>query len=204
VANLGKTCVSLCRLIAVEFAGSHKLFMSRKPSSMGIAGVEPRQLAPTVGTMRSGSTDSPAPTPTITDLSTPTRFDGSSSTMAVDSASPIDTNIDPLTINFDTNASIDIDTASNINVGITMPTVIDTAPPETEVDIARSTIIDTASLSIADLTPAATSIDPTSSPAGAVSARTGGFDMAFGLFNFHVDNDGVAELISVDTSQTYL
>jgi hypothetical protein len=28
-------------------------------------------------------------------------------------------------------------------------------------------------------------------------AVTGGFDMAFGLFNFHVDNNGVAELISV-------
>jgi hypothetical protein len=41
--NLGKTCVSLCRLIAVEFAGSHKRSMIRKPSSMGIAGVEPRQ-----------------------------------------------------------------------------------------------------------------------------------------------------------------
>jgi hypothetical protein len=40
--NLGKTCVSLCRLIAVEFAGSHKRSMIRKPSSMGIAGVEPR------------------------------------------------------------------------------------------------------------------------------------------------------------------
>jgi hypothetical protein len=35
--NLGKTCVSLCRLIAIEFAGSHKRSMSRKPSSMGIA-----------------------------------------------------------------------------------------------------------------------------------------------------------------------
>jgi hypothetical protein len=35
--NLGKTCVSLCRLIA----GSHKRSMIRKPSSMGIAGVEP-------------------------------------------------------------------------------------------------------------------------------------------------------------------
>jgi hypothetical protein len=29
---------------------------------------------------------------------------------------------------------------------------------------------------------------------------TGGFDMAFGLFNFHVINDGVAELISVSDS----
>jgi hypothetical protein len=42
--NLGKTCVFLRRLIAVEFAGSHRLSISRKPSSMGIAGVEPRQL----------------------------------------------------------------------------------------------------------------------------------------------------------------
>jgi hypothetical protein len=41
--NLSKTCVSLCRLIAVEFAGSYKRSMIRKPSSMGIAGVEPRQ-----------------------------------------------------------------------------------------------------------------------------------------------------------------
>jgi hypothetical protein len=120
--------------------------------------------------------------------------------MAVDSASPIDINIDPLTINFDTNVGININTSSTINVGIALPTVIDTTSPETEVDIARSTIIDTASPSITDLTPAVTSIDPISSPAGAVSARTGGFDMAFGLFNFHVDNDGVAELISVSDS----
>jgi hypothetical protein len=79
------------------------------------------------------------------------------------------------------------------------PTVIDATPPATMVDIAESATIDTASPSIADLTPAAT-IDPASSLAGAVSARTGGFDMAFGLFNFHMDNDGVAELISVSNS----
>jgi hypothetical protein len=35
----------MCRLIAVDFAGSHKLFMSRKLSSMGIAGVEPCHLS---------------------------------------------------------------------------------------------------------------------------------------------------------------
>jgi hypothetical protein len=167
---------------------------------MGIARVEPRQLAPSVETMGSGSTDSPAPSPTIDNLSTSTRFDGSSSAMAVESVSPFNINIDPFTIDFDTNASIDIDTASTINVGIAVPTFIDTTPPETEVDIARSTIIDTASPSVTDLTPAVTTIDPTSSPAGAVSARIGGFDMAFGLFNFHVDNDGVAELISVSDS----
>jgi hypothetical protein len=164
---------------------------------MGIAGVEPCQLALTVGTTGSGSTDSPAPSPTIADPSTTTRFDGSSSAIAVDSASPIDTNIDPLTINFDTNANIDIDTISTINVGIAVPTVIDTAPPEAEVDIARLTIIDTASPSITDLTLAMASIDPASIPAEAVLARTGGFDMALGLFNFHVDNDRVAKLISV-------
>jgi hypothetical protein len=198
--NLGKTCVSQCRLIAVEFVGSHKLFMSQKPSSMGIAGVEPRQLAPTVGTMGSGSTDSLAPSPTIADLSTSTRVDGSSSAMAVDSAPPIGIDIDSPITKFNVNTSIDIDTASIINVGIVVPTVIDTTPSETEVDIARSTIIDIASPSTAHLTPAATTIDPASSLAGAVSARTGGFDMAFGLFNFHVDIDGVAELISVSDS----
>jgi hypothetical protein len=32
---------------------------------------------------------------------------------------------------------------------------------------------------------------------GEVSATAGGFDMAFGLFNFHVDSDRVTELISV-------
>jgi hypothetical protein len=123
-----------------------------------------------------------------------------SSAIAVDSTSLIDTNIDPLVVNFDTNASIDIDTASTINVSIVVPTVIDITPPEAEADIARSTIIDTSSPSITDLTLAVASIDPASSPAGAVSARTGGFDMAFRLFNFHVDNDGVAELISVSNS----
>jgi hypothetical protein len=162
---------------------------------MGIAGVEPRQLAPTVGMTGSGSTDSPAPSPTIADRSTPTRFDGSSLAIAIDSASPIDTTIDPLTINFDTNISVNLDSTSTINIGIAVPTVIDIAPPEAEVDIARSTIIDTASPSITDLTLVGASIDPASSPAGAVSVGTGGFDMAFELFNFHV-----AELISVSDS----
>jgi hypothetical protein len=35
---------------------------------------------------------------------------------------------------------------------------------------------------------------------GTVSARIGGFDMAFGLFNFYVDNDGASELISIGES----
>jgi hypothetical protein len=164
---------------------------------MGIAGVEPRQLAPTVGTTGSGSTDSPAPSPTIDNLTASTRFDVPSSAMTVNSASPLD--IDSA-INFDTNGKIDIDSAINTAVGIAVPAIIDNNPSETEVDIAGSTIIDTASPSAADLTPAAIIIDPTSGTAGAVLTVTGGFDMAFGLFNLHVDNDGVADLISVSDS----
>jgi hypothetical protein len=120
--------------------------------------------------------------------------------MAVDSASPFDIDTNPLTISLDTNIKIDIDTAIDTAIGIAVPAVIDTIPSETKVDIAKSNIINTASPSIADLTPAATIIDTTSSPAGAVSAMTGGFDMAFGLFNFHMDNDKVTELISINNS----
>jgi hypothetical protein len=81
-----------------------------------------------------------------------------------------------------------------------VPTVVNTISPETEVDIAGSAVIDTASPSATDLTPAAIIIDPTSGTAGAVLAVIGGFDMAFRLFNFHVNNDGVAELISISDS----
>jgi hypothetical protein len=42
-----------------------------------------------------------------------------------------------------------------------------------------------------------TVIDPISSLTGSTSARTGGFDMTLGLFNFHVNDDGAAELISI-------
>jgi hypothetical protein len=159
--------------------------------------------------------DSPAPLPTITNLTASTRFDGSTSATAVDSALSfnidtnakinIDTTIDtavgiaaPTVI--DTNTKIDIDTAIDTAVGIAVLTVIDTISPETEVDIAGSAIIDTALPSAADLTLAAIIIDPTLGTAGAVSTVTGGFDMAFRLFNFHVDNDRVAELISVSDS----
>jgi hypothetical protein len=209
---------------------------------MGIAGVEPHQLAPTMGTTGSGSTDSPAPSRTIDNLTASTRFDGSTSAMAVDSASPLDidsainfdtgnkididftndTNISiaaPTVVDtnakinidsaidtnvsiavstvVDTNAKIDINSAIDTVVGIAVPTVVNTISPETEVDIAGSAIIDTASPSAADLTLAAIIINPTSNMAGTVSAVTGGFDMAFGLFNFHVNNDKVAELISI-------
>jgi hypothetical protein len=43
-------------------------------------------------------------------------------------------------------------------------------------------------------------INPTSGTAGAASMVTGVFDMAFRLFNFHMDSNGVAELISVSDS----
>jgi hypothetical protein len=174
---------------------------------MGIAGIEPRQLAPTMGTTGSGSTDSPAPSPTIADLTTPTRFDGSSSDMDVDSASPIDIDVDSLTINFDTNASIDIDTTSTTLVGIAVLAAIDTTLSATKVDVTGSTVSDNASPSIADFT-SALAIDPPttavvetiSSLTDMASERIGGFDMAFGLFNFCVNDDGVAELISVSDS----
>jgi hypothetical protein len=139
---------------------------------MGIAGVEPRQLAPTVGTTGSGSTDLPDPSSKIANLVASTRFDGPSSAMAIDSASPLDIdsaiNFDTSdkididsTINFDTSDKIDIDSAVNTAIGIAVPAIIDTNPSETEVDIARSTVVDTASPSAADLTPAAIIIDPT-------------------------------------------
>jgi hypothetical protein len=163
--NLGKTCVSLCHLIAVEFAGSHMRSMIRKPSSMGIAGVEPRQLAPTVGTMGSGSTDLSAASPTTIDLPASTastnspastRIDGSSPATAVDSASPtLHINIDIASPAIDIDIAspaidIDINTASPTIIGITSLTIIDTASP-TIVGITSPTIIDTASQTIGTL-----------------------------------------------------
>jgi hypothetical protein len=100
----------------------------------------------------------------------------------------------------DTNDKIDIDFAIDTAVGIAVLSVISTTSLEPEVDIAGWTITDTASPSDASLILAAIIIDPTSGTMGAISAMTGGFDMAFGLFNFHMDNDGIAELISVSDS----
>jgi hypothetical protein len=104
----------------------------------------------------------------------------------------------------DANAEISIDTI----IGTTIDTVADIAVPaiidanllEPKVDNVESTIIDIASSNAADLIPAATIVGPISGTTGAVSAITGGFDMAFGLFSFHVDNNGVAKLISVGDS----
>jgi hypothetical protein len=172
---------------------------------MGIAGVEPHQLAPTVGTMGSGSTDSPAPSPTIADLTTPTRFDGSSSATIVDSAPSIDVNITSSTADID--IGIDVDTAPTTIVGIAVPAIINAMSYATMVDITGSTVVDIASPSITDLTlarnfdsPAATIVNPVSSLTGVISARSGGFNMAFKLFNFHVDSNSAAELVSISES----
>jgi hypothetical protein len=140
---------------------------------MGIAGVEPRQLAPIVGPTGSGSMDSSAPSSTTANLTASTRFDGLSLAMVVDSASPFDIDTNPLTISLDTNVKIDINSAVDTAVGIAMPAIIDTIPSKTEVDIAKSTVIDTTSPSVVDLTPVATIIDTISSPAGAVLVVTG-------------------------------
>jgi hypothetical protein len=168
---------------------------------MGITGDKPRQLAPTVGTTGSGSTDSPAPSPTNAKTDINPAID-----TAVGIAVPIDA---------DTKAKIDIDPAIDTAVGIAVPIdadtnakinvnpVIDTAvgiavPIYTDANADIS--IDTTPSSATELVPAATIVGPTSGTTGAVSVITGGFDMAFGLFSFHVDNNGVAELISVGDS----
>jgi hypothetical protein len=132
--------------------------------------------------------------------------------MVVDSAPPIDIDIATPAIHIDIASSaidigIDIDNASPTIIGIAMPTIIDATTPTTMVDITGSTIVDTASPSIVNSTsalaidsPATATIDPVSSLTGMVSARTGGFNMAFGLFNFHVDTNGGTELISISES----
>jgi hypothetical protein len=236
---------------------------------MGIAGVEPRQLALTMGTMGSGSTDSPAPSPTNAKIDINPAID-----TAVGIAVPIDADtnaqidIDPaidtaigiavpidadtnakidinpaigiaVPIDADTNAQIDIDPAIDTAIGIAVPIDADTnakidinpaigiavpidadtnaqididpaidtavgiAVPiytDTNADVSIDTIINIVPSSATELIPAATIIGPTSGTTGAVSAITAGFNMAFGLFSFHVDNNGVAELIFIGDS----
>jgi hypothetical protein len=152
-------------------------------------------LAPTVGTTRSGSTDSPAPSPTTAKIDINTIV-GIAAPINVDTSAKID--IDTIVgiaapINVDTSTKIDVDTIA----GIAAPAVVDTNPTEPEVDVVESAIIDSTSPSIANFTPVANVIDPTLGTTGAVP---GGYDMAFGLFNFHVDSDGAMELISISDS----
>jgi hypothetical protein len=213
---------------------------------MGIAGDKPHQLAPTMGTTGSGSTDSPAPSPTdakididpaidtTAGIAVPTDADTNAKIdidPAIDTAVGIaaptdaDTNaeidIDPAIdtavgitapTDADTNTEIDIDSAIDTAVGIAVPTDADTNA-EIDIDSAIDTAagiavsiytdtgadisIDATSSSTPELVPAATLVGPISGLTGAVSTATGGFDMAFGLFSFHVDGNGLAELISV-------
>jgi hypothetical protein len=193
-------------LIVVEFVGSPMRSLDRKLLNMSIARVEPRQLAPTMGMTGSGSTDSPAPSPTNTKIdiantidtavgiAVPTGIDAK-----IDIANTIDTAIG-IAVPTGIDAKIDIDTTIDTIAGIAVPAIIDANPLEPEVDIIELIAIDIASSNTTDLIPAATIVGPLSGTTGAVSAITGGFNMAFGLFNFHVDNDGVAELISVGDS----
>jgi hypothetical protein len=142
---------------------------------MGIAGDKPRQLAPTVGTMGSGSTDSPAPSPTTTKTDIDTVIGIAAST------------------NVDTTSKIDVDTIT----GIAVPAIVNANSAEPEVDAFDSIVIDNVSPSTAKFSPAENVIDPTS---GTIGTVPGGYDMAFGLFNFHVDNNGAMELLSIGES----
>jgi hypothetical protein len=172
---------------------------------MGIAGVEPRQLAPTVGTTGSGYTDLPALSPIIDNLIASTGFGGPASAITVDSTSLIDidfaidaTAIIAVPAIADTNDKIDTNSAIDAAAVIAAPAVVDT---NNKIDINLA--VDTA-IGIAVLSSIGTaSPEPEDDVAGSiitVPATAGGFDMTFGLFNFHVDNDGVTELISIGNS----
>jgi hypothetical protein len=97
------------------------------------------------------------------------------------------------TANVDTTSKIDIDTI----VDIAVPAIVNASLTEPEVDAADSTVIDNVLPSTTNLTPAANVIDPTS---GTTGIAPGGYDMAFGLFNFHVDSNGAIELLSIAKS----
>jgi hypothetical protein len=132
---------------------------------MGIAELEPRQLAPTMGRTGSGSTDSPAPSPTTAKIY-------------------IDTTVGiAVPTNVDTTSKIDTDTI----VRIAVPAVVNANSTEPGVDAADSIVVSNVSPSAAKPTPAANVIDPISSATGVAPE---GYDMAFGLFNFHVDSNG--------------
>jgi hypothetical protein len=162
---------------------------------MGIAADKPRQLAPTVGTTGSGSTDSPAPSPTTTKIDIDTVI-GIAAPTNIDTTARVD--IDTVIgiaapTNVDTTAKIDIDTI----VGIAVPAVVDANPAEPKIDAVDSTVIDNVSPSTANLTSTANVIDPT---LGTTGTAPGGYEMAIGLFNFHVDSNGAMELLSIGES----
>jgi hypothetical protein len=137
-----------------------------------------------VGTTGSGSTDSPAPSPTNAKIDI---------NPAIDAAAVIAAPAD-----IDTNAKIDINPAIETAAVIVVPAVVNT-DDKIDIDLAIDTAVGLAVPSVSGTT----SPEPEDGVAGStvtVPATAGGFDMAFGLFSFHVDNDGVAELISVGDS----
>jgi hypothetical protein len=122
-----------------------------------------------------------------------TGINDSSPTTAIDSASPTAFNIDTASSSIDIKSSainIDIDTASPTIVDATASINVDTTSPT----IIKSTLV------LAIDSPMTTTVGPISSLTGSASTRTRGFDMDFGLFNFHVDDDIAAELISISES----
>jgi hypothetical protein len=162
---------------------------------MGIAGDKPHQLAPTVGTTGSGTTDSPAPSSTTAKIDINTII-GIAAPTDVDSTAKI--NIDTIVgiaalTDIDTSSKIDIDTIASIVV----PTIINASPMEPEIDAVDSTIVNSISPSTINLTPTADVIHPASDTTG---IAPGGYDMAFGLFNFHVDSSGAIEILSIAES----
>jgi hypothetical protein len=126
-----------------------------------------------MGPTGSGSTDSPAPSPTTSKID-------------------IDTVVG-IAVPADITTKIDIDTI----VGIAVPAVVNANSTEPGDDAADSIVVDNVSTSAAKPTPAANVIDPLSSATGAAFR---GYDMAFGLFNFHVDSNGAMELLSIGES----
>jgi hypothetical protein len=162
---------------------------------MGIARDKPRQLALTVGTMGSGSTDSLAPSPTTTNIDIDPII-GITALTNVDTTtkSDVDTIISIATsTNIDTTSKIDVDTIADI----AMLAIVNANPAKPEVNAVDSIVVDNILPSTTNFTSAADVIDPTP---GTTGIAPGGYDMAFGLFNFHVDSNGAMELLSIGES----
>jgi hypothetical protein len=137
----------------------------------------------------------PAPSPTTTKIDIDTIV-GIAAPTDVDTTAKID--IDTTVgiaapTDVDTTAKIDTDTI----VGIAVSAVLKANPTELGVDAADSIVVSNISMGAAKHTPAANVIDPISSTAGVAPE---GYDMAFGLFNFHVDSNGAMELLSIGES----
>jgi hypothetical protein len=165
---------------------------------MGIAGDKPSQLAPIVETTGSGSTDSSAPSPTIVDTTSHTILDVAAP-IFVDTASPIIIDTASPTI-VDTASATILDVAAPTILDVAAPIIVDTASP-TILDVAAPITIDSAP-TIAINTSTAAIVDPFPCSTGSASIRVRGFEMAFGSFNFYVDDAGVSELISMTDSVT--